>query len=359
MRILLTLCCLTLLAGCRETLPTMPENHDPWRESDLPLLPLDTSLASISFAGQGGYVLGQAFGKAGSDYLLLRRDDSRHWVRVFLADPPDNAVFLAVAASATGVVLGGFMPQDVEPCLVYDERGGVPQTVGRAGWGITAVDGDDALMVAGGTASGGALWVSRTPGQWTIESTPLDPQHEGGFTDVFVGGGRTLACGFEDGADTLQVVLSLSETDGIWRKISLGAGARDKTLRCIAASPDGTLMLGGIAGAGGPDARAFVWRRAPGGAWTNLALPEGDVIGGANDIIPAPGGAWYVACGGEGGWGLATILRIDGTTVTSELKLFYGSMQQLAVDDAGVLHAVGYRLTSGAGLAQPLLLNRS
>lgn len=358
-RILVSVCCLAILAGCQDEPLMIPGANDPWHEAGLPLLPLGTSLAAVTFAGQSGYVLGQAFGKAGTNYMLLWRDPSGHWVRRFLADPPDNAVMLDVAAGASGVVMGGFMQQDVDPALVYDERGPAPAAVGRSGLGIAAVDGDDALMVAGGTAMGGALWASRTPGLWSIEATPLDPDREGGFTDVFVGNGRALACGFDDGADTLQVVLSLDQADGAWRKVSLGMGAGDRTLKCVAAGVDGTLLLGGIAGAGGAEPRAFLWRRSPGGAWTSLTLPEGDVIGGANDILPAPGGAWYVACGGEGGWGLATILRVEGATVASELKLFYGSVEQLAVDGAGVLHAVGYRLTSGAGLPQPLLLTRS
>ena len=358
-RILPAICGLALLAGCRAEPPTLPTPADPWREADLPLLPLGSDLAAITFAGTGGYALGHAVGKAGSDYLLLWRDPTRHWVRVHLTDPPANAVMLDVAAGASGVVLGGFMQQNTDPCLVYDQRGVVPTTIGRGGLGIAAVDGDDALMVAGGTAVGGALWASRSPGQWTVQTTPLAPLREGGFTDVFVRDGRALACGFADGADTLQVLLSLDEADGIWRKVYLGAGAGDKTLRCVAAAADGTLMLGGLADAGGPDPRAFLWRRDVDGHWTSLALPNGDAIGGVNDILPAPDGAWYVACGGEGGWGLATLLRVDGSTITSELKFFYGTMSQLAVDEAGVLHAVGFRLTSGAGLPQPLLLTRS
>ena len=93
--------------------------------------------------------------------------------------------------------------------LIYDERGVAPAAFARDGLGIAAIDGDDALMLAGGTAVGGGLWASRAPGHWTFDRTPLDPLQEGGYTDVFVGHGRALACGFDDGADTLQVVVLL------------------------------------------------------------------------------------------------------------------------------------------------------
>jgi len=347
------------LTGCREEPPSMPERTEAWQETELPLLAPGSSLAAIAFAGTRGYALGATTGKAGTSYLLLSRSDAGDWTRIQLAAPPDNAVLVDLAAGLSGLALGGRLLQGANPSLIYDERGVAPTAFERSGFGIAAIDGDDTLMLAGGTAVGGALWTSRTPGQWTFALTPLDPLHEIGCTDVFVGNGQALACGFDDGADTLQVVLKMDATDDTWHKVPLGAGVFALTLQCIAASSDGTLMLGGLSGAGGAVPRAFLWRRDTGGAWRALTLPDDDLIGGINDILPAAGGVWYVACGGEGGSGFATIMRVDNGGTTRDLTPFYGSLEQLAVDDAGLLHAVGYRLTPGGGMRQPLLLERS
>jgi hypothetical protein len=173
-----------------------------------------------------------------------------------------------------------------------------------------------------------------------------------------VGGGRALACGFADGADTLQVVLALDTGAGVWRKVPLGAGVSDKTLQCVAAAADGTLMLGGVADAGGQAPRAFLWRRSAGGVWSEVALPDGDMIGGVNDVLPGPDGAWYVACGGEGGSGFAGIMRVDGGGAARDFTPFNGNLLQLAIDGHGDLYAVGYRLTPGGGLHEPVLLKR-
>lgn len=364
-RLLRALCCLPLLVavpsltGCREEPPSMPDPNEAWQEMELPLLAAGSSLAAIAFAGDHGYALGSTVGKAGTSYLLLSQSGTGDWTHSQLAAPPDDAVLLDLAAGLTGLALGGNLLQSADRSLIYDERGVAPAAITHDGLGIAAIDGDDALMLAGGTAVGGTLWVSRTPGQWTFARTPLDPLHEGGYTDVFVGHGRALACGFDDGADTLQVVLMLNQTDDTWHKVPLGAGVSALTLQCVAASSDGTLMLGGLSGAGGAMPRAFLWRRDTAGTWSALTLPDRDLIGGINDILPAAGGVWYVACGGEGGSGLATIMRVDGGGVTRDLTPFYGSLLQLAVDPAGHLHAVGYRLTSGAGMRLPLLLKRS
>lgn len=364
-RLLRAACCLPVLlagpalTGCREEPPSMPERTAAWQEAELPTLAPGSSLAAIAFAGNHGYALGSTTGKAGGDCLLLSRSDAGGWTRLQPAALPDNAVMLDLAVGLSGLALGGYRMQGTDPSLIYDERGVAPATITHGGLGIAAIDGDDALMLAGGTAMGGVLLTSRTPGQWTLASIPLDPLREGGCTDVFVGNGLALACGFADGADTMQVVLKLDATDDTWRKVPLGAGVSALTLQCVAAASDGTLMLGGLSGAGGARPRAFLWRRDTGGAWSPLTLPDGDLIGGINDILPVAGGAWYVACGGEGGSGLATIMRVDGGGITRELTPFTGNLLQLAVDAASRLHAVGYRLTPGVGMRQPLLLERS
>lgn len=353
-------CCLVglLLAGCQNSRPTMPENTDPWRAANTPSMALGSGLLSVAFSGNHGVALGMASGKTGANYTLLSRGSTGAWTHASLDAPPVAAVLVDAAVSTGGIVIGGTLWQGSDTCLVYDERGYASARIVRPGVGIAAVDGDDVLMVAGGTGIGGVLWTCRTPQYWEIATTPLDLTHEGGFTDVFVGNGEALACGFADGAIQPQVLLRLRTSDNTWNPVLLDAGIAGKTLQCVAASEDGTMMLGGIAGAGGPAPRAFAWLRAGDGVWRALTLPDGDMIGGVNDVLPAPGGVWYLACGGEGGSGLATILRLEGGVVTRELKPFIGTIRQLARSADGTLCAVGWSLTEGTHLRQPLLLER-
>ena len=348
------ICLVLLLAGCRNTPPTMPVNTDAWQAADMPALALGSSLSSVAFAGDRGVALGQATGKVGAGYLLLERGTNGTWTRGTLGLVPSSALLVDAAVSASGIVAGGSLGAARDSCLVHDERGYAPANIGRPGVGIAAIDGDDVLMVAGGTGIGGILWTSRTSQYWESAATPLDPLHEGGFTDIFVGNGEALACGFDDGAATPQVVLQLQASDNTWHLLPLGAAASGKTLQCIAAGADGTMLLGGLDGAN----HAFAWQRGADGVWRALTLPDGDLIGGVNDVLPAPGGVWYLACGGEGGAGLATILRMEGATIKRDLKPFMGSIEHLARAADGTLCAVGWSLTQGTNLRQAVLLER-
>lgn len=348
--------------GCRNERPTMPPDADLWRAADLPYLNVGTSLEAIAFDGNAGYILGSGLAKAGTDYLLLARDTSGHWLQRRLADPPDNAVLVDLAAGATGVVVGGQLQQDLEPCLVHDERNELAASIARAGIGIAVIDGDDALMIAGGQAVGGALWLSRAPGTWSVEATPLSATHAGGFADVFVAGERAWACGYDEGSDTPPLVLALDPAAGTWSRVPLGEGILGRTLRCVAARDDGTLLLGGLADGGSGSAQPFLRLREAGGGWVDLEIPDVAFLGSINDLQPAADGAWYAACGGTTGAGtdgLATILRVSGREVSAELTPFHGAIRQLGRDAGGLLHAVGYRITSGGGLHQPLLLTRN
>jgi hypothetical protein len=349
------------LAGCDDERPTMPPSTDAWRAADLPYLNLGSSLDAIAFSGDAGYILGSGLAKAGTSYLLLERDPERHWRQQRLADPPDNAVLVDLALGANGLALGGYLQQELDPCLVYDERGEVPAAIARAGDGMAAIDGDDALMVAGGTARGGALWLSREPGRWSSELTPLSQFHQGGYTDVFVAQGRAWACGFDDGSDTPPLLLALEPAGGTWARVPLGPGLLGRELQCVAATGDGALLLGGITGGVATTPRPFLRLREAGGDWIELALPGVEFIGAVNDLLPNGDGSWFAACGGvtgPGGAGLGTILRVSGRVVTIELTPFHGAVLQLARDADGLPHAVGYRLSAGASLRQPLLLTR-
>lgn len=353
----IALAALIAVAGCDDGPPAMPANDDPWHASELPSTMLGTGLTAIAFGGERGVILGVSGAKAGTDYVLMSRDAGGLWQRALLQEAPDNAVLLDLAVDADGLAMGGYLQQDLDPCLVYDERGELPTSIARVGQAIEAIDGDGTLMVAAGRALGGALWLSREPGHWSPGTSPLDPAHDAGFSDVFVGNGRVLACGYAEGADTLQVVLSLDAVAGTWSRLSLGTGVGGLTLRCVAADGEGTVMVGGLV-TGDPAPRGFLRRRDPAGNWSDVPLPDGHLLGGVNDLLPADGGVWYVACGGEGGIGLATVLRVDAAGATYDLTPFNGSLTQMARDQAGRPHAVGYRLSAGAALRLPLLLTR-
>lgn len=335
----------------------MPGNTDAWHAADLPLLVLGTTLEAITFEGNAGYILGTGGAKAGTAYLLLARDPERHWVSRLLADAPDNAVLQDIGAGARGVAVGGYLQQSSDPCLVYDERGEAPAAIARGGESIVAIDGDDALMVAGGAAVGGALWASREPGVWTIEATPLSQLHRGGYNDVFVVGGRAWACGFDGGSDTPPVLLAMDEGTGAWSKVPLGEGIIGRELRCVAAGDDGSLLLGGLVPVG-EALRPFLRLRDAGGTWRDLVIPDAEFIGDINDALPAGDGSWLVACGGGRTGGMGTILRVTDQAVTREMTPFHGALLQLARDADGLLHAVGYRLSAGASLHLPMLLTR-
>lgn len=359
--LLFALTCALALPGCRHEPPTMPPRVDIWRAADLPFLNLGSSLEAIDFSGEAGYILGTGLTKAGTGYLLLERDPEGHWLQRRLVDPPDNAVLLDIAAGPAGVAVGGYLQQEIDPCLVYDERGQAPASIARAGVSIAAIDGDDALMVAAGQALGGALWASREPGRWSNEQTWLSPAFVSGFTDVFVAGGRAWVCGFDAASDTPPRLLELDPDTGAWTGVPLGAGILGHELRCVAAGADGSLLVGGVASGGAAPARAFLRLREAGGEWVELAMPDVEFLGAVNDLLPAPDGTWLAACGGETGSDsaqLGAILRVAGRAVTAEMTPFHGVVLQLARDADGVEHAVGYRISAGVGMRLPLLLTR-
>ena len=103
------------MSGCDDDRPTMPANTDAWHVEDLPLLTIGVGLTAIDFDGNQGHILGGTSQKVGTDYLLLSRDPERHWVSAQLADPPDNAVLLDLAAGALGLAVGEYAGEGSEP----------------------------------------------------------------------------------------------------------------------------------------------------------------------------------------------------------------------------------------------------
>jgi hypothetical protein len=212
-------------------------------------------------------------------------------------------------------------------------------------------------MVAGGRARGGGLWTSTAPGAWTFDDLPLTGTNDSGFPDVDIRGDRAVACGYDDGADTLQVILSRTTTTG-WRKIQ-PAGPGTRTYFCIALSEAGTIFVGGIEGAGGMSPKAFLAQRTADGLWTELLLPDPGRLHGVMDILIARDGSIYLACMGEGDDTTANLIHADTSGVRNEITPFPGGLLQVAEAADGSIYAVGFRRDTQDGTTRGVMLVRS
>jgi hypothetical protein len=199
------------------------------------------------------------------------------------------------------------------------------------------------------------LWSSAHPASWTIDILPLTGTNDSGFRDVYVRGDRAVACGYDDGADTLQVVLSRTATTD-WEKVEL-PGTFGRTLFSVALTDSGAIFVGGIEGAGSRSPKAFLMVRSPGGDWTDLILPDPELLHGVMDILIASDDSIYLACEGEGTSTQANLVHADATGVRKELTPFPGGMLQVGESAAGGIYAVGYR-RDAAGMEEGVMLMR-
>jgi hypothetical protein len=270
-----------------------------------------------------------------------------------------------------GDIRSGFAPMDValdtdgSPVLagiqvsaphsvVLDLRGPTPQYFEQNTNGMLTVDGEGSFMVAGGRASGGGLWTSTGPGNWNFDDLPLTGTNESGFHDVYIRGDRAVACGYDDGADTLRVILTRTATTG-WEKIS-PEGHFARTYDCIALGEDGTIFVGGIEGAGELSPRAFLTQRSVGGLWTDVDLPDPDLLQGVNDILIASDNSLYLACWGEDARSKANLIRVSPAGATKEITPFPGGLIQVGQRASGNIYAVGFRRNELNGKEQGVML---
>ena len=367
-----------LVTACSDdpTDPAPPADPVPplWAEVDLGAAAGQSRVVAVDFTGVHGVALRLVIpGTPGTDgvHEFFRLEPDGSWV----AYTPDTlrtgffALDLAVDA-AGGLVLAGVQVPGV-PSVVADLRGGAPLYIERDTGGMFAVDGEGAFMVAGGMSGGGMpagglsgagmsgggeLWTSTAAGTWNFDTLPLTGTNDSGFRDVYIRGDRAVACGFDDGADTLQVILTRTSSTG-WEKIDV-AGSFGRTFHSVALSDSGTIFVGGIAGAGGPDPAAFLSQRAPDGSWTDLILPDADELGGVMDILIAADGSIYLACEGEGEDTMANLVHADATGVRKEITPFPGGLIQMGQAAGGEIYAVGYRRESN-GLETGVMLVKS
>ncbi len=167
-------------------------------------------------------------------------------------------------------------------------------------------------------------------------------------------GDRAVACGFDDGADTLQVILERTASTE-WTKVTPG-GPSTRTFFCVALSEDGTIFVGGIEGAGGMSPKAFLALRNSDGLWADLLLPDPEVLHGVNDILIASDGSIYLACMGEGENSVANLVHADAGAVRKEITSFPGGLLQLGEAGNGDIYAVGFRRNEQDGSETGVML---
>lgn len=349
-----------LLGACGDDDPVRPD-PSPWREVALDLSPGISRVAAVDFSGQQGLALGLILPAVdaitGIDHEFFRLQPDGGWLKEIPTGIPDEMVALDLAVDAAGgAVLAGFQVPG-PPSLVVDLRGATPLSVEQATYGMVTVEGEGAFVIAGGRASGGGLWTSVGPGLWNFDDLPLSGTNDSGFRDVAILGDRAVACGYDDGADTLQVILSRTTTTD-WRKIPAG-GPFNATYFCIALDDAGTIFVGGIEGAGGMSPRAFLSRRTADGLWSDLPLPDAELLHGVMDILIAADGSLYLACMGEGDRTQANLVHLVGDEATLEITPFAGGLLQLGQAADGGITAVGFRRDGLTGDETGVMLARN
>jgi hypothetical protein len=341
--------------------PGTPPAAPLWQEVDLGATP-PAQVWAVDFHGDQGLALGlNLSGKrspdvtASNQFFSLKPDGL--WEPVDPVEIPTDVIMLDLAFDGSGkIALAG--AQFTTPAgVVIDARGADPVTITHSGWGMITMDGGESFMVAGGRSQGGDLWTSTDPGAWNVDVLPLTGTNDSGFRDVYIRGDRAVACGFDDGADTLQVILERT-TSTEWTKVPAG-GPYTGTYFCIALSEAGTIFVGGIEGAGGMSPKAFLSQRSPGGLWAELILPDPEALHGVNDILIASDGSIYLACMGEGENSMANLVHADQGGVRTEITPFPGGLLQLGEAENGDIYAVGFRRNEQDGSETGVMLVKS
>jgi hypothetical protein len=203
------------------------------------------------------------------------------------------------------------------------------------------VECEGSFAVACGRARGGGLWSSTRNLSWAFDDLPLTGTNDSGFRDVDIRNGVAVACGYDDGADTLRVLLTRTAATG-WTKITPG-GPATATYFCVAQDDAGTIYLGGIEFPGGPSSRAFLSRRTGDGTWTDLDLPDATGLLGIRDILVAADGSLYLACMGDMETTRGALVHGLPTSLEQEIAGFPGGLYQVDQAADGTVYAVGYR----------------
>lgn len=348
-------------AACSDDDPVKPDTPGTplWQEVDLGQTAGESGIVAVDFTGNHGLAVrlvnAGGGGPAGFTHEFFRLQPDSGWLEVDLGDIRSGFVSMDVALDTTGIpVLAGIQFPPSPPSVVLDLRKPEAEYIEQYSYGMLTVDGEGSFMVAGGRSAGGGLWTSTGPGDWNFDDLPLSGANDSGFHDVYIRGDRAVACGYDDGADTLQVILTRTATTD-WEKIQPG-GFFTATYECIALSEDGTIFVGGIDGAGGMSPKAFLAQRSVDGVWANLILPDPDLLHGVMDILIASDNSIYLACMGEGEYTMANLIHAGPSGVRSEITPFPGGLLQIGQAAGGNIYAVGFRRDESTGTEQGVML---
>jgi hypothetical protein len=348
------------LAACSDDNPVRPENQAVWQWQEVDLGPTagDTRVVAVDFTGNHGLAVRLAIPDGGAiteithEFFRLQADTV--WLEDDLGEIRSGFVAMDLALDTTGkcVLAGIQMPGP--PSVVLDLRGPEAEYIEQSTYGMLAVDGEGSFMVAGGRSAGGGLWTSTGPGIWNFDDLPLTGTNDSGFQDVYIRGDRAVACGYDDGADTLQVIMTRTSTTD-WKKIESG-GPFNATYYCIALNEEGTIYVGGIEGAGSMSPKAFLARRSVDGLWADVTLPDPNLLHGVMDILIASDGSIYLACMGEGENTMANLIHASPSGVLKEITPFPGGLLQVDQAASGNIYAVGFRRDDQAGTETGVML---
>ena len=352
--------CMLALAACGDDEPVGPDNQAAWewREIDLGPTTDDARVVAVDFTENHGLAVRLVIPDGGPttevvhEFFRLQADGA--WLEDDLGEIRSGffAMDLALDTAGKCVLAGIQMPGP--PSVVLDLRGPEAEYIEQNSYGMLTVDGEGSFMVAGGRSSGGGLWTSTGPREWNFDVLPLTGTNDSGFRDVYVRGDRAVACGYDDGADTLQVILTRTSTTA-WRKIEL-TGSFMQTYYCIALDEEGTIYVGGIEGAGSMSPAAFLARRSAGGLWTDVTLPDPDLLHGVMDILVADDGSLFLACMGEGEHTMANLIRVSPSGALREITPFPGGLLHIDQAADGNIYAVGFRRDDQTGAETGVML---
>lgn len=359
-----------LLTSCGDD-PSAPRGgseESPWTEVDLGIVLGDTAeLLSVDCEGGDCLASGLSFSSKNGDgqpeyekNLFYELAEDGGFVPVAFPDLPEARYMDVALASSGGAVIVGYGLQGVSSVYseIYDARTTPPSSISQSSHALFAVDGDGDFFVAGGLSGLGLLMSSQAPGSWNTDTFPTSGRNDGGFRDVHVRGDVAVACGFDDGADTLKVVLRRTKVES-WKMLNRNGLPFGVQLLCIAVNDDGAIFLGGVEGPGSPGYKAFLSVRSPEGEWVSLVLPNAEELGGVNDILVARDGSVYLACSSEyQDTSTAHIVHATPSGVGEEISPFGGSLLQLAEGSDGTIYAAGSRRIGSTLDREPVLLKR-
>lgn len=348
------------LTACSDDDPVRQDTPDTphWQEVDLEQPAGESRMVAVDFTGSHGVAVRVVTPDDGATteftHEFFRMQPDGGWLKVDLGNIRSGFMTMDVALDTTGKpVLAGI--QYTSPhSVVLDLRGSVAEYIEQYTYGMLTVAGEGSFMVAGGRSGGGGLWTSTGPGDWNFDDLPLTGTNDSGFHDVYIRGDRAVACGYDDGADTLRVILTRTATTD-WQKIQ-PEGTFARTYECIALSEDGTIFVGGIEGAGGMSPKAFLTQRSADGLWADLILPDPDLLHGVMDILIASDKSIYLACWGEGENTTANLIHASPSDVLKEITPFPGGLLQVGQSAGGNIYAVGFRRDESTGTEQGVML---